>query len=77
MGQDGLTAAGNHEPAGEQCTPRPFGDLVRFPGDEGFIDLNGAGDHLGVGGNLVACGQEDAVVLGAERSDSSSSFFLE
>ena len=63
MGQDGLTAAGDHEAAGEQCTPRPFGDLVRFPGDERFIDLNGAGDHLGVGGNLVACGQEDAVVL--------------
>ena len=33
-----------------------LGNFVGLSCDQGFVDLHGAGNHLGIGGNLIACG---------------------
>ena len=61
-GEDGVALAGDHEAAREQLAAHPLGDLVRLAGEQGFIDLDRAGDYLGVGADLVAGGEEDQVI---------------
>ena len=62
-GEHGVALAGDHEAAREQLTARTLGNLVGLAGDEGFVNLHRAGDHLGVGGDLVARAEDHQVVL--------------
>ena len=63
MGEHGVTLARDNKAAGEQLAALPFGDFVRLTGDQGLVHLDTAGDHFGIGRNLVAGGEDDQVIL--------------
>ena len=63
MGEHGVTLARDDKAAGEQLAALPFGDFVRLTGDQGLVHLDTAGDHFGIGRNLVAGGEDDQVIL--------------
>ncbi len=58
----GVNAAADHKAAREQAVPRPLENGVRFPGDEGLVDLALPGGDDSVGTDLVPRREHQDVV---------------
>lgn len=56
VSKNGVAFSRDDKAPRQKLAAHALGNFVGLSCDQGFVDLHGAGNHLGIGGNLIACG---------------------